>query len=87
VILKNRFLISAKIYQWETITVKDGVSKGIDLPYSSFGTAPSLVAGSFNLGFLKDHHFASMNSITKPTACWGLRWGFEEGLWSTCHEL
>jgi hypothetical protein len=52
------FLISAKIYQLETITVKDGVGKGIDLPYSSFGTAPSLVAGSFNLGFLKDHHFA-----------------------------
>lgn len=52
------FLISAKIYQLETVTVKDGLGKGIDLPYSSFGTAPSLVAGSFNLPFFKNHHFA-----------------------------
>jgi hypothetical protein len=52
------FLISAKIYQLESITVKDGLGKGVDLSNSSFGTAPSLIAGSFNLGFLKDHHFA-----------------------------
>ena len=51
-------LLSAEIHQYQSITVQDGVGEGIDLKESSFSAAPSLVAGTFKIGFLKGHHFA-----------------------------
>ncbi len=52
------FVLSAKVYQWDRYTVKDGIGEGADLKESQFGGAPNLVAGSFTLPFLEDHQFA-----------------------------
>jgi len=52
------FLLSAKVYQWDKVTVEDGAGEGVDARSSSFGGAPSLVAGTFKIGFLPGHHFA-----------------------------
>jgi hypothetical protein len=52
------FVISAKVYEWSTIRIKDGLGDGVDLNKSSFGGAPSLVAGTFSIPFLKEHKFA-----------------------------
>jgi hypothetical protein len=52
------FAISAKVYEWRTLKVKDGINDGIDLNQSDFGGAPSLVAGTFKVPFLKNHKFA-----------------------------
>lgn len=52
------FLISAKAFQNVSLKVKDGVGEA-DLGSSVFGSAPTLVAGSFNLDsvkFLKFFH-------------------------------
>ena len=52
------FVINAKVYEWLTIKVEDGVDEGQDLNKSNFGGAPSLVAGTFSLPFLENHKFA-----------------------------
>lgn len=52
------FVISAKVYEWSTIKVEDGVAQGVDLKKNKFGGAPSLVAGTFTVPFLKKHKFA-----------------------------
>jgi len=52
------FLLSAQVYEWTTLTVKDGGGLGEDLSYSSIKPAPSLLAGSFTLNWLKKHKFA-----------------------------
>lgn len=52
------FVISAKVYEWSTIRIKDGLDEGVDLNQSNFGGAPSLVAGTFSIPFLKEHKFA-----------------------------
>jgi hypothetical protein len=52
------FVINAKVYEWLTIKIEDGVDEGQDLNKSNFGGAPSLVAGTFSLPFLKNHKFA-----------------------------
>ena len=52
------FLLSAKVYQFDKVTVEDGAGEGVDARSSSFGGAPSLVAGTFKIGFLPGHHFA-----------------------------
>jgi len=52
------FVISARVYELTNIRLKDGLDKGRDLKKTSFGGAPNLVAGTFNVPFLKNHHFA-----------------------------
>ena len=52
------FVISAKVYEWNTIRVEDGIENGVDLKKNKFGGAPSLVAGTFQVPFLKNHKFA-----------------------------
>lgn len=52
------FVISAKVYLWNSIRIEDGINEGIDLKKTSFGGAPSLVAGTFTVPFLKNHKFA-----------------------------
>jgi hypothetical protein len=52
------FAISAKVYELSKIRIEDGVDDGVDLNNDRFGGAPSLVAGTFKLPFLKDHRFA-----------------------------
>ncbi|NJN26247.1 MAG: hypothetical protein HC819_09845 [Cyclobacteriaceae bacterium] len=52
------FVISAKVYELTKTSIKDGLGKGKDLNKSSFGGAPNLVAGTFKIPKLKNHHFA-----------------------------
>ena len=52
------FAISAKVYEWRTIKIENGINEGIDLSESDFGGAPSLAAGTFKVPFLKNHKFA-----------------------------
>lgn len=54
----NAFVVSARVYELSIVTVEDGITDNKDLKVKNFGNAPSLVAGSFTLPFLKDHHFA-----------------------------
>lgn len=56
--IKNpAFAISAKVYEWKTLKASDD-TQGIKLNQSKFGGAPSLVAGTFKVPFLKNHKFA-----------------------------
>jgi len=52
------FVITGQVYELGKITVRNGLGDGIDLNKSNFGGGPSLVSGTFKLGFLKGHHFA-----------------------------
>jgi hypothetical protein len=51
------FAINAEVYKLNYIKIEDGVNEGSDLKKKTFGGAPSLAAGSFNLPFLKNHRF------------------------------
>ena len=52
------FAISAQVYELSKIRIEDGAEDGVDLNKDNFGGAPSLVAGTFRLPFLKNHRFA-----------------------------
>ena len=52
------FVISGKVYQLDGFKLKNGLGDGLDLERSNFGSGPSLVSGTFKLGFLKKSHFA-----------------------------
>jgi len=52
------FVINAKVYEWRSLRVEDGIDDGVDLNKKSFGGAPSLIAGTFKVPFLKNHKFA-----------------------------
>ncbi len=52
------FVISAKVYEWSTIRIKDGINDGVDMTKTDFGGAPCMVAGTFKVPFLKNHKFA-----------------------------
>ena len=51
-------LLSAKVYQYASLTVKDGGGNGVDLKFSTIEPAPSLLAGSFNIGKSKNQKLA-----------------------------
>ena len=52
------FLLSAKVYQYQKISLENNTSELPGLEDSDFGSAPSLVAGSFNIKKLPNHRFA-----------------------------
>ena len=52
------FVISGQVYELNSITIKNGLGDGLDLNESNFGGGPSLVSGTFKLGFLEGHQFA-----------------------------
>lgn len=52
------FLLSANVYEWTKLTVTDAFGESADLSKSDFGGVPSLVAGTFKLGFMPKHRFA-----------------------------
>lgn len=57
-IKKPAFLLNASLYQLTFLKFEDGLGKNIDLSKSNFGEGPSLIAGSFNLNFLKNQRFS-----------------------------
>ncbi len=52
------FVISGQVYQFNKTIIKDGLGDGFDLKKSNFGGGPSLVSGTFKIGFLEGHQFA-----------------------------
>jgi len=52
------FLLSANLYQLETLTFENALDEGQDLNKKSFGGVPGLAAGTFKIGFMPKHHFA-----------------------------
>jgi len=52
------FVVSAKLYEWTTVNVEDGLGESEDLKQSSFGGAPGFLAGTFTVPFLEGHQFA-----------------------------
>jgi hypothetical protein len=52
------FVISGQVYELKNVTIKNGLGDNLDLRRSSFGGGPSLVSGTFKLGFLEGHQFA-----------------------------
>lgn len=52
------FAISGKVYEYNLVKIENGINEGTDLTNSDLGGAPSLVAGTFKIPFLKKHKFA-----------------------------
>jgi hypothetical protein len=52
------FLISADVYEWQRLKIDDAFGEKANLSSSDFGGIPSLTAGTFKVGFLKNHRFA-----------------------------
>lgn len=58
-LIKNpSFLISANVYEWNRYKLENAFGENKNASKSNFGGIPSLIAGSFNLSFLKKHTFA-----------------------------
>ncbi len=52
------FLLSADVYEWNTLKVEDAFGNNKNASNSNFGGVPSLAAGTFKIPFLKKHSFA-----------------------------
>lgn len=52
------FLLSADVYEWNTLKIEDAFGNNKNASKSDFGGVPSLAAGTFKIGFLKNHYFA-----------------------------
>jgi hypothetical protein len=52
------FVISAKVHQLSNTTIENATGDNANLKKSSFGGAPSLVAGTFKVNWLENHKFA-----------------------------
>ena len=52
------FAISGQVYDLTNTRIENGLGDGLDLEHSDFGSGPSLVSGTFKLGFLPGHQFA-----------------------------
>ena len=52
------FVISGKVYQLSGYKLMNALGDGLDLEKSDFGAGPSLVSGTFKVGFLKKSLFA-----------------------------
>lgn len=55
---KTKFSINAKAYQYTTYSLKDGFGENQNLKDSNFEGIPSMVAGTFEVSFLKGEKFA-----------------------------
>lgn len=49
------FLLSAKVYEFSTVNIKNGADEGRDLGSSSISPSPDLLAGSFTFRWLGSH--------------------------------
>lgn len=52
------FLISADVYELQRLKAKDAFGEKANVSKSDFGGVPSMTAGTFKVGFLKNHRFA-----------------------------
>ena len=52
------FILSAKVYEYNSLRVEDGAGEGLDLVSSGTSPLPSFIAGAFKIGGLEHHSFA-----------------------------
>jgi hypothetical protein len=52
------FLLSADVYEWNTLKMEDAFGENKNASQSDFGGVPSLAAGTFRIPFLEKHSFA-----------------------------
>jgi len=55
---RAEFILSAKVYEYRSLTVTGGAGDGLDLTSSKIQASPSMVAGSFTFGWLGEHKLA-----------------------------
>jgi hypothetical protein len=64
-------LLSGKVYQYSSLTLKDGAGPGKDLTSSAIEAAPTLFAGSFTFDWLGDHTL-SYSILTRQRMNYGI---------------
>ena len=52
------FIVSARVYEMNSLTVKDGGGEGVDLGRSTLKTAPDFIAGAIKGQWLRGHRIA-----------------------------
>jgi hypothetical protein len=52
------FILSAKVYEYNSLRVEDGGGEGVDLVAASTAPLPSFLAGAFSFDALEHHAFA-----------------------------
>jgi len=55
---RDEFILSAKIYEYNSLTLKGGAGEDLDITSSKIQASPSMVAGSFTFGWLGEHKLA-----------------------------
>lgn len=64
-------LLSGKVYQYSSLTLKNGAGPGKDLTSSTIEAAPTLFAGSFTFDWLGDHTL-SYSILTRQQMSYGI---------------
>jgi len=62
-----KFILSAKVYQFDSYTLKDGAGKGLDLDFTNLTPSPSFVAFDFDFDFLGADRLA-VSLLTRQSA-------------------
>ena len=55
---RAEFILSAKVYEYRSLTLKGGAGDDLDLTSSKIQASPSMVAGSFTFDWLGEHKLA-----------------------------
>ena len=66
-IKEQGFILSAKVYEYNSLRVEDGGGQGIDLVSSGTAPLPSFIAGAFKIGRLERSSFA-YSVLTRQSA-------------------
>lgn len=62
-----KFILSARVYQFDNYTIKDGAAEGLDLGFSTLTPSPSFVAFDFDFNFLSNDKLA-LSILTRQSA-------------------
>jgi hypothetical protein len=62
-----KFILSARVYQLDTYTIKEGAGEGLDLDFTSLAPSPSFLAFDFDFDFLGDDRLA-LSLLTRQSA-------------------
>ena len=68
---KQEILLSGKVYQYNSLSLKDGAGPGKELTSSRFDAAPTIFAGSFTFDWLGDHSL-SYSILTRQSMNFGV---------------
>ncbi|MCZ6704246.1 MAG: hypothetical protein O6940_14555 [Ignavibacteria bacterium] len=62
-----KFILTARVYQLDTYTIKDGASEGVDLDFSTVRPSPSFIAFEIDFDFLGNDKLA-LSLLTRQSA-------------------